>query len=43
LSLLGKDWKPNLTVSSLALSILSMLSSAKEKRTPQVPQTHLMD
>jgi len=34
LSLLGKDWKPNLTVSSLALSILSMLSSAKEKKLP---------
>ncbi|CAM9122116.1 unnamed protein product [Chrysoparadoxa australica] len=35
LSLLGNDWKPNLTVSSLALSILSMLSSVKEKRLPQ--------
>jgi ubiquitin-protein ligase len=34
LSLLGKDWKPNLTVSSLALSILSMLSSAKQKSLP---------
>ncbi|KAG5192058.1 ubiquitin-conjugating enzyme/RWD-like protein [Tribonema minus] len=34
LSLLGKDWTPNLTASALALSILSMLSSAKEKRRP---------
>ncbi|CAN0471030.1 unnamed protein product, partial [Ectocarpus sp. 12 AP-2014] len=36
LSLLSsRDWKPNLTVMSLALSILSMLSSAKEKRLPE--------
>ena len=34
LNLLGKDWKPSLTVSGLAVSILSMLSSAKEKMLP---------
>ncbi len=35
LNLLGKDWRPNMTVESLIVSILSMLSSAKEKRLPQ--------
>ncbi|CAM9094764.1 unnamed protein product [Ectocarpus fasciculatus] len=41
LSLLSsRDWKPNLTVMSLALSILSMLSSAKEKRLPEDNATH---
>ncbi len=35
LSLLGKDWKPNLTISGLTISIVSMLSSAAEKRCPQ--------
>ncbi|CAM9764823.1 unnamed protein product [Phaeothamnion confervicola] len=40
LSLLGRDWKPNLTVSSLALSILSMLSSAKDRRVPQDNAAH---
>mmetsp|Transcript_28676 Transcript_28676/g.37586 ORF Transcript_28676/g.37586 Transcript_28676/m.37586 type:complete len:313 (-) Transcript_28676:107-1045(-) len=40
LSLLGKDWKPNLTVSSLALSILSMLSSAKKKSLPLDNSAH---
>ncbi|CAM9465771.1 unnamed protein product [Scytosiphon promiscuus] len=41
LSLLSaRDWKPNLTVMSLALSILSMLSSAKEKRIPEDNAAH---
>eukprot|EP00752_Nemacystus_decipiens_P002790 g2606.t1 len=41
LSLLSaRDWKPNLTVMSLALSILSMLSSAKEKRSPEDNAAH---
>lgn len=35
LNLLGRDWRPNMTASTLALSILSMLSSAKEKKIPQ--------
>uniref|UniRef100_A0A0G4GVI6 UBC core domain-containing protein n=1 Tax=Chromera velia CCMP2878 TaxID=1169474 RepID=A0A0G4GVI6_9ALVE len=34
LNLLGTDWKPTLTVSAIALAILSMLSSAKEKKIP---------
>lgn len=34
LSLLGADWRPTMTASSLALAILSMLSSAKEKKLP---------
>ncbi|KAJ1460528.1 ubiquitin-conjugating enzyme/RWD-like protein [Pelagophyceae sp. CCMP2097] len=34
LNLLGKDWRPNLTISQLSLSILSMLSSAKQKGIP---------
>ncbi len=35
LSLLGKDWKPNLTISGLTISIVSILNSATEKRCPQ--------
>lgn len=34
LSLLGKDWQPTMTAQGIAVSILSMLSSAKEKKTP---------
>lgn len=34
LSLLGKDWSPNLTIEGIAVSILSMLSSAREKSIP---------
>jgi len=34
LDLLGKGWKPQITVRTLAISILSMLSSAKEKGIP---------
>lgn len=35
LNLLGRDWRPILTAEVLALSILSMLSSAREKTSPQ--------
>lgn len=34
LNILGDDWSPALTVSSVCLSILSMLSSAKVKKRP---------
>eukprot|EP00923_Selenidium_pygospionis_P049106 GHVN01084538.1.p1 GENE.GHVN01084538.1~~GHVN01084538.1.p1 ORF type:complete len:213 (-),score=34.20 GHVN01084538.1:1603-2241(-) len=34
LNLLTDDWSPTLTASSLTVAILSMLSSAKEKRLP---------
>mmetsp|Transcript_22258 Transcript_22258/g.69739 ORF Transcript_22258/g.69739 Transcript_22258/m.69739 type:complete len:255 (+) Transcript_22258:1270-2034(+) len=34
LDLLGKGWRPNLTIAQLSLSILSMLSSAKTKGIP---------
>jgi ubiquitin-protein ligase len=34
LNLLGKDWNPSMTAESLVISILSMLSSAKEKKMP---------
>ena len=34
LSLLGKDWRPTMTAQSIAVSILSILSSAKNKSLP---------
>ena len=34
LNILDTDWSPTLTVSSVALSILSMLSSTTKKRKP---------
>jgi ubiquitin-conjugating enzyme E2 W len=34
LSLLGKDWRPNMTAEALIVSITSMLSSAKGKAIP---------
>ena len=34
LNLLGGDWRPSLTIAQLSLSILSMLSSAKQKGIP---------
>jgi len=40
LNLLGRDWRPNMTASMLALSILSMLSSAREKKIPQDNHVH---
>jgi ubiquitin-conjugating enzyme E2 W len=40
LNLLGKDWRPTMTAELIAVSILSMLSSAKEKTTPQDNAMH---
>ena len=40
LNLLGKDWRPQMTAESLAVSILSILSNAKEKRLPQDNAMH---
>jgi ubiquitin-conjugating enzyme E2 W len=34
LNLLGRDWRPTMTAQTLAISILSMLSNAKEKKIP---------
>lgn len=34
LSILTEDWSPALTVESVCLSIMSMLSTAKEKKSP---------
>lgn len=40
LNLLGRDWRPTLTAQALVVSILSMLSSAKEKKLPQDNSMH---
>mmetsp|Transcript_12736 Transcript_12736/g.19077 ORF Transcript_12736/g.19077 Transcript_12736/m.19077 type:complete len:347 (-) Transcript_12736:111-1151(-) len=40
LSLLGKDWRPTMTGQSLAVSILSLLSSAREKSLPMDNAAH---
>lgn len=40
LNLLGRDWRPTMTAAQLALAILSMLSSAKTKGTPQDNAMH---
>lgn len=40
LNFLGKDWRPTLTAETLVVSILSMLSSAKEKNIPQDNALH---
>ena len=40
LSLLGKDWKPTMTAQSIALSILSILSSASTKSLPMDNSRH---
>lgn len=40
LNLLGKDWRPMMTAELIAVSILSMLSSAKEKKSPQDNAAH---
>lgn len=40
LNFLGRDWRPTMTGQMLAVSILSMLSSAKEKRIPQDNAMH---
>jgi len=34
LNLLGKDWQPTMSAQGIAISVLSMLSSAKEKKIP---------
>jgi ubiquitin-conjugating enzyme E2 W len=40
LNLLGKDWSPSITAETLVVSILSMLSSAKEKKLPPDNSNH---
>lgn len=40
LSLLGKGWKPSMTAQSIAVSILSILSSAKTKSLPMDNARH---
>ena len=40
LSLLGKDWRPTMTAESIAISILSILASAKEKLLPPDNSMH---
>jgi ubiquitin-conjugating enzyme E2 W len=40
LSLLGKDWRPTMTAQSIAVSILSILSSAKSKALPMDNANH---
>lgn len=40
LNLLGRDWRPTMTAHGLVVSILSMLSSAREKKSPQDNAMH---
>ena len=40
LSLLGKDWRPTMTAQSIAVSILSILSSAQSKSLPMDNSRH---
>lgn len=40
LNLLGRDWRPMMSAQLLVASILSMLSSAREKRIPQDNALH---
>jgi ubiquitin-conjugating enzyme E2 W len=40
LSLLGKDWRPSMTAQSVAVSILSILSSAQTKSIPMDNSRH---
>jgi ubiquitin-conjugating enzyme E2 W len=40
LSLLGKDWRPNMTAQSIAISILSILGSANKKSLPMDNARH---
>ena len=40
LNLLGNGWRPTITIAQLSLSILSMLSSAKQKGIPQDNAIH---
>lgn len=34
LNLLGSDWRPSLSISSIAVAVLSMLTTAKQKQLP---------
>merc|ERR1719157_218755 len=40
LSLLGKDWRPTMSAQSVAVSILSILSSAQSKSLPMDNASH---
>jgi ubiquitin-conjugating enzyme E2 W len=40
LNFLGRDWRPTITAEALIVSILSMLSSAREKTIPQDNAMH---
>ena len=40
LNFLGRDWRPTMSAQMLVVSILSMLSSAKEKKIPQDNALH---
>lgn len=40
LSLLGKDWRPTMTAQSLAISIMSILSGARQKSIPMDNARH---
>jgi ubiquitin-conjugating enzyme E2 W len=43
LSLLGKDWAPTMTAQSIAVSILSILSSARSKSLPMDNAQHALN
>jgi ubiquitin-conjugating enzyme E2 W len=43
LSLLGKDWRPTMTAQSIAVSILSILSSAQSKSIPMDNARHSLN
>ena len=40
LSVLGKDWRPNMSTESIVVSVLSLLSSAKTKKLPEDDRIH---
>nr|CAJ20299.1 ubiquitin-conjugating enzyme, fragment [Toxoplasma gondii RH] len=41
LNLLGSDWRPSLSISAIAVAILSMLTSAKQKQLPTDNAAHM--
>ncbi|KEP62643.1 UNVERIFIED_CONTAM: ubiquitin conjugating enzyme E2, putative [Hammondia hammondi] len=41
LNLLGSDWRPSLSISAVAVAILSMLTSAKQKQLPTDNAAHM--
>ncbi|PHJ25791.1 ubiquitin conjugating enzyme e2 [Cystoisospora suis] len=41
LNLLGSDWRPSLSISSIAVAVLSMLTNAKQKQLPLDNASHL--